>query len=176
MDDAWGAMADTRRRNIRRAEKDGVSIDMEAQFEDLWGLVEETFRRQGMRVGFSSSAHRANELLSGTGKSKTLIARDESGKAIAGVYICWDWNRAYYLLGGYDTESSHHGGSALALWHAMRFAGEEAGLRAFDFEGSMVPAIERFFRKFGGVLTPYFEVVRERPLIRWARNVVRLIR
>jgi hypothetical protein len=32
------------------------------------------------------------------------------------------------------------------------------GLRAFDFEGSVVPAIERHFRGFGGTLTPYFRV------------------
>jgi hypothetical protein len=30
------------------------------------------------------------------------------------------------------------------------------GFKTFDFEGSGIPAIEKFFRSFGGALTPYF--------------------
>jgi len=31
-------------------------------------------------------------------------------------------------------------------------------MRVFDFEGSNVPSIERYFRGFGGTLTPYIGV------------------
>nr|HPR68216.1 methicillin resistance protein [Kiritimatiellia bacterium] len=45
----------------------------------------------------------------------------------------------------------------LAVWEAIRHA-KEAGLETFDFEGSVIPPIERFFRGFGGRLTPYYTV------------------
>ena len=35
---------------------------------------------------------------------------------------------------------------------------KELGLKTFDFEGSVIPAIERYFRGFGGKLTPYYRV------------------
>ncbi len=34
------------------------------------------------------------------------------------------------------------------------------GLKIFDFEGSVIPAIERYFRGFGGGLTSYFTVTK----------------
>ena len=37
-------------------------------------------------------------------------------------------------------------------------AAQERGLKTFDFEGSSIPPIERFFRGFGGQLTPYFSI------------------
>ena len=49
------------------------------------------------------------------------------------------------------------------MWKAIKFSKEELGLAEFDFEGSMVPQIEQFFRKFGGILTPYYSVVWEKP-------------
>jgi hypothetical protein len=30
----------------------------------------------------------------------------------------------------------------------------------FNFEGSMLPGVERFFREFGAIQTPYFTITR----------------
>jgi hypothetical protein len=32
------------------------------------------------------------------------------------------------------------------------------GIEVFDFEGSMIPSVEKFFRSFGGELRPYYSV------------------
>ena len=103
------------------------------------------------------------------------MARNKEGKAIAAVYIVWDEKRSYYLLGGYDAEESHHGASALAMWEAIRFTKEELGLKEFDFEGSMVPSIEMFFRKFGGTLTPYYSVRWMKPYVKLALYAKELV-
>ena len=63
-----------------------------------------------------------------------------------------------YLLGGYNKESSSNAGAAL-LWHAIKEA-KNNGLLTFDFEGSMIPSVERFFRRFGGILTPYYVIAK----------------
>jgi hypothetical protein len=39
-------------------------------------------------------------------------------------------------------------------------AAKGLGLQTFDFEGSSIPAIERFFRGFGGRLAHHFTVSR----------------
>jgi hypothetical protein len=45
------------------------------------------------------------------------------------------------------------------MWESVKHA-KDLGLRYFDFEGSMVPQIETYFRGFGGRLTPYYRINR----------------
>jgi hypothetical protein len=45
---------------------------------------------------------------------------------------------------------------SLLLWEAINKSAKKA--KAFNFEGSMIEPIERYFRAFGGKLTPYFEI------------------
>ena len=154
----WDEMEKRRRNDIHRAERDGVLIEKSVNFEEFFTLVEKTFERQEMKAGFRVTAERVHSMLKERKQSQIFIARDSNQRPIAGVYIIWDWRRAYYLMGGYDPKLGHSGASALAMWKAIQFAAEDKGLCEFDFEGSMVPAVEQFFRKFGGKLTPYFSV------------------
>jgi hypothetical protein len=173
LNDVWKGMDGSRRNDIRRAEKDGLTIDADAEFEELLALVQKTYGRQGKTVRDPAIATRYHEALTKHSQCRLLVTRDAEGRAIAGVYIVWDLRSAYYLMGGYDSEQSHHGATALAMWEAIRFVKEEIGVARFDFEGSMVPAVERFFRKFGGRLEPYFVIERTRPWLRaplWARQ------
>jgi len=173
IDRVWSEMDPTRRNDIRRAEKDGIYVEDGVEFEEMFSLVEKTFQRQKMKIQFRTAAFRYNSFLEKKDWCRSFIAKNKDGIPIAGVYIVWDWNRSYYLLGGYDPQYSHHGAVALAMWKAIKFTKEELGLREFDFEGSMIPQIELFFRKFGGRLVPYYSV-KFMPLIfriaLWIRN------
>ena len=44
------------------------------------------------------------------------------------------------------------------MWHGIQFAATVS--MEFDFEGSMIPGIESFFRGFGGNPRTYFRVYR----------------
>lgn len=60
--------------------------------------------------------------------------------------------RSYYVFGGHEQGvTSARDAGALAGWSAILDA-KAAGKEALDFEGSMAPAIERFFRGFGPTL------------------------
>jgi len=41
------------------------------------------------------------------------------------------------------------------MWQSILLA-REKGLKTFDFEGSMIPEVEKYFREFGGTLIPYY--------------------
>src|SRR5262245_26720571 len=45
---------------------------------------------------------------------------------------------------------------SLLIWEAIQFSAKVT--KRFDFEGSMVESIERFFRAFGARQVPYFSV------------------
>lgn len=161
LEDVWKGMDAKRRNDITRAENDGIYAERNGDFEQIFALVEKTFNRQGKYTIFKSIAFKYNEVLSEKKQCSSFLARSKEGKAIATVYIVWDEKRSYYLLGGYDPEESHHGASAIAIWEAINFTKEDLGLNEFDFEGSMIEPVERFFRGFGGRQTPYFTVSRD---------------
>ena len=175
LDDVWKGMDESRRRNIRRAEKDGIRVESGGSFDQTFALVDKTFRRQEKDAFFRSAAYRYNEALSQRGQCNSFLARNKDGKAIAAVYIVWDEKRSYYILGGYDVEERHHGASAMAMWEAIKFTRNELALCQFDFEGSMIPQIEQFFRKFGGELTPYYSVHWVKPSVKAALYTRRLL-
>ena len=45
-----------------------------------------------------------------------------------------------------DSKNKHHGAGALSMWGAIKCA-KDLGIKYFDFEGSMVAQIERYFRE-----------------------------
>ena len=87
---------------------------------------------------------------------KRLTVRDDLG--IDSFYAVWDENAAFYLLGGGDPELRNSGATSLLLWELIMRA--RAVTNVFDFEGSMIESVERFFRAFGGRQTPYLRVSR----------------
>ena len=74
--------------------------------------------------------------------------------------LVWNEHCAYYLMGGGDPELRSSGATSLAMWQAIQFAATVS--RIFDFEGSMIEPIERFFRGFGAVQTPYLSLTHVR--------------
>lgn len=163
LEDIWKSMDVSRRNDIRKAKKDGITVSSGNDLQEVFSLVEKTFDRQDMKVSFKNVVFNYLYALKERNQCISFLAKNENGNNIAVVYLVWDNNRCYYLMGGYDSENSHHGATAMAMWEAIKFSMGELGLAEFDFEGSMIPQIEQYFRKFGGILTPYYSVFWERP-------------
>ena len=68
----------------------------------------------------------------------------------------WDKVSAYYLHGVTTTKFKTSGSMSLLLWEAIKKSAKKT--TAFNFEGSMVESIERYFRAFGGIQTSYFQI------------------
>jgi len=162
--DVWTEMDETRRRNIRKAEKDGLTIADDGSFSDLLDLGKNTFARQCLDLPFArKTAEAYNSVVQEKQTCRCFLIKNKLGAIVSGVYIVWDGKRSYYLLGGYSNEERHNGAGSLAMWAAIKFTKEKLGLSEFDFEGSSIPAIETFVRKFGGRLTPYYTVTWGKP-------------
>jgi hypothetical protein len=152
-----------RRRNITSAEKAGVQIEVGANLEQILRLHEKTFERQRLEPTYSQAVKNIERALSSASRCSGFLARSKGGDTLGGVWIVWDERRAYYLLGGYDHTAKSNNAVALAMWRAIQFAALDLKLIEFDFEGSIIPPVERFFRKFGGTLTPVYSVQYRRP-------------
>ena len=162
LESTWQGMDPKRRNDIRKAENAGYRVSRDASLEQLLHIVKQTLLRQNVwSSDFPSIIKRHDELLFEARKREIFGVYNSQEELVGGVYLVWDHKRSYYLLGGYadsSTSGEYRGVPALALWHAMQFSRNELGLQQFDLEGSMVPGIESFFRKFGGTLFPTFTV------------------
>ena len=141
--------------DIRKAQKNLTVED--GDVESFYRLNSLTFSRQGMKVPYElETVMRIDRALSERNRRKIFIARDEQGRAHSGVYIIWDDRKAYYLMGGSDPSLRNSGATSLCLWNAINFA--SGFVNEFDFEGSDIEPVERFFRAFGAKQHQYFHI------------------
>ena len=145
----------TRRRNIRAAERDGIEILETDCLEIVERLATTTFERQKKKLPTGILKKILFEFAAKENSFAFVGYRD--GQPISTVFCVYDNQTAYYLVGGYDEKNAHHGAGA-ACMHAAIIKSKSLGLKTFDFEGSSIPAIETYFRGFGGQQTPYLTV------------------
>lgn len=158
-DQLWKGLQQNIRGDIRKA-KDRVGIEVrEGTLEEFMALNKMVFERQNLSVPYSDEfIGRVDRAASARQARDCLVAVDPEGKLHAGAYIVRSGNIAYYLMGGGDPELRNSGATSLVLWEAI--CRQPGAVEVFDFEGSMIEPIERFFRAFGAVQTPYFHVSR----------------
>lgn len=149
----WNNFSSERRKSIRKAEKDGITVEKIDDYSVVDNLSKQTFDRQGM-IHVPHQSRLLNEL---SPKESFAHVSFLQGEPLAGCLCVHDTKTAYYLVGGYSSSNRHHGAGALAFWHSIQHS-QSLELGKYDFEGSMVPGIERYFRDFGGDLTPSFRI------------------
>lgn len=156
LDAVWGGILGKRRSEIRKADRK-LGVDDEEDLEVLVDLLEKTFRRQGRGLPYSRAlVERVDRECSRRGCRRILSARDRDGRPHAVVYLVWDADSAYYLMGGADPDLRGSSATSLLLWEAIQYASTVS--KAFDFEGSMIEGVERQFRSFGALQVPYLRI------------------
>jgi hypothetical protein len=144
------------RSQIRKAEKE-ILITESDDIELFYKINSLTFNRQNKKIPYSLSyVKQIDQACKQNDCRKILFAKDNEGNIHAAVYIVWDNQSAYYLMGGSDETFKSSGAYSLLLWSAIKTS---AGLtKQFNFCGSMLPTVERFFRSFGGEQIPYLHL------------------
>ena len=149
----------TRRNDITYAKSHGLTVTHGTR-SDLLSLYTHTMHRHSHRP-YIHHLRRYYEYAHSRDSATILTAYDRHHVPQSVALIVWDHHRAYYLAGGFSP-SSVRGATSLLLWECIQFC-QHRGLSEFDFEGSMLPTIEHFFRSFGGTLTPIFGIQKLRP-------------
>lgn len=144
------------RTQIRKAEKE-ISITESTDIEQFYKINALSFKRQSKKVPYSMTyVKQINEACVKNNCRKILFAKDTEGNIHAALYLVWDSQSAYYLMGGADETFKGSGAYSLLLWNAIKTSASLTN--QFNFCGSMLPTVERFFRSFGGEQTPYLHL------------------
>jgi hypothetical protein len=160
LEEIWKGCSENIRRDIRKAERRySLQVRTDLDVEAFLDLDEMTFNRQGMKLPYSRDLiYRLDAACVKHDRRRIFFAQAPDGALHAAVYLVWDDNSAYYLMGGSDPTLRNSGAGSLVMWSAIQYAAKVS--RSFDFEGSMIEPIERFFRSFGARQIPYFQVRR----------------
>lgn len=156
----WGGLRENIRSDIRKAlDRYSIRIHRARGIDELLDVTQKTFQRQGKSPPYPRKmVYQLHSAVEDRGLGDILMAATTDGTPISGAYIVRDATTAYYLIGGGDPKYRNTGAGSLCLWEAIRQ--QPKHLLAFDFEGSMLEPIERFFRAFGGRQVPYFKVTK----------------
>lgn len=160
---------DSKTRNqIKKAQKI-VSIKEDFSIEEFYRINKMTYERQNMKIPYTLEfLIRLDKTCINKKCRKIFYAEDSQGRVHAAIYIVWDENSAYYLAGGADPELRNSEATSLLIWEAIKFSSTVT--KKFDFEGSMIESIEKFFSSFGAVQKPYFNISRD-----YKRNIIEVI-
>ncbi|GJG94618.1 GNAT family N-acetyltransferase [Cupriavidus pauculus] len=175
-DALWNGLQPNIRAEIRKASsRHGLEVRDDLGIDEFIKLNKQVFLRQGMAQPYTEDyVRRLDAACAERGARRILIAVDKEGRRHSGVYLVWDGRVAYYLMGGSDPVLRTSGAASLCMWEAIRYA--SGVTRSFDFEGSMLEPVERFFRAFGARQQPYFFIQKTPSRILQAYLFVRSLR
>ncbi|MBS1646238.1 MAG: GNAT family N-acetyltransferase [Bacteroidetes bacterium] len=144
------------RTQIRKAEKE-ITVIESSDIDLFYQINTLSFSRQNKKVPYSLSyVKQIDEACTKHACRKILVAKDAQQNIHAAFYLVWDAQSAYYLMGGADEQYRSSGAYSLLMWAAIKEAAKVS--KSFNFCGSMLPSVNRFFRSFGGKQTPYLHI------------------
>lgn len=155
----WEQMASNTKRNILKArDRYNITIKRGVSASELLRMQTLSFDRQNLKNKGTKILRRLIEQSKERRQGDVWGAYDSKGVLHAAIFVAWQPSSAYYIAGGSDPMLRSSGAHSLALWQAIEDVSEFTD--TFDFEGSMLPGVERFFREFGAKQVPYFAIKR----------------
>ncbi len=147
-------MSSNIRRNITKArDKYHITVKKGISIEEFLQVQAQTFERQQViNKEDTEILVKLIDICRKRNQGDLWGGYDEQGRLHAVAFIVWQESSAWYLA---LRESGAH---SLILWECIRYVSQFTNV--FDFEGSMIPGVERFFREFGAIQTPFFTITR----------------
>ena len=170
--DAWPS---TRRKQLRRADREGMAVEQTDDLDVLVQLHQAARNRKGLKSDARALRKLMKQLLQEP-DTHAWTVRNASGHVLAGgVFHGAGDGRCVYGFGGqFRTEEPGESSraSVLLIATAMRHAAK-LGASPFDFGGSQDAGVDRFYAEFGAERMPKWKLVRIqglwKPLLRWQR-------
>lgn len=157
IEEVYQNIASKKRRAIRNA-SENIIVDSNITNEKFYEVLSMSFKRQEKEIPYPYSLFESIEkACKQRERGEKLVAKDKNGNIHAVMYLVFDDDVCYTLASGADPKYRDSGAMALLNWEAMKLA-HSMGKKEFDFTGSMMPNIEKFFRFYGATQTPYFVI------------------
>ena len=172
-DALWKNLESRGRSFVRKAEKQGVTIDHEpdeAFVDEFYEMLQATLQRQRAVSPHSKSLYLAmREHLLPCGMMKAVTTK-YNGRAIARSVYALDEQEIHLISTASLAEFHHLRPNNLLYWGTISWAAG-AGLTDFDLGGKGHPGIDRFKQTFGPSPVAYTVVWKGTPVLALARRL-----
>ena len=147
------------RTHIRKAEQ-LLSVEKSNDVEQFFKLNNQTFNHQNLDAPYDFSHLKAlDNFLNAEGNRSILVAKDDSGRWHAAIYLVHDKENAYSLMIASDPELRKGGAIPFIIANAIQLLKKD--FTTFDFCGSMEERFQRVFRSFGAKQLSYLRVSKK---------------
>lgn len=157
IEDAWNNLSTNYRKNCKKGKKNGI-IKEHLTKEEFYKYHEQVFFKQGLKCPFSydlwDRLYKACCVERNCGK--ILHSESENGEIQSILFLVWDEESMYHLLGGNMPEFQNLETYTALTWEAICLS-RKMKLH-YDFEGSMIKRISKSFREYGGIPMLYFRI------------------
>lgn len=172
----WANMANSLQGQIKKATKSGLRWKTSPNKQVWFDLMEKNLAAGKNIMGISPNKNNPERILLEqafdffiTEKIGYLYVIENVDNQVLACGLFLQLGSSFtYFAGAMLPDSEKSGAMSLLMWRAIQEA-KKNNYRIFDFEGSMIEGIERFFRTFGAKPVPYFEISRNRLpiLLQW---------
>lgn len=164
LEEAFQNMKSETRSNIHSFEKKKLIITTDIDPKKYYSLSSEHAKRKGFDLPYAIDRFlKIDKVLKERSKRKIYAIKNDD-QLLAATYILEDESVDYCL----STATSKHNDPSLItglLWTAIQSSLNQQ--KTFDFEGSMLPGVESYFRSFGGERIPFLQLSKvPNPLLR----------
>ncbi|MBP6455947.1 MAG: GNAT family N-acetyltransferase [Chitinophagaceae bacterium] len=145
---------DSLKRQIKKGEKN-LTIESTRDINLLYNLYLKSQLKQKNKIIISiKELQKIAEWGFAENCMRIDVVKNEHGDYLAASLLCYDKITSYYLLGGADPNFSNSGAMSYLLWQQIRIS---IALQKtyFDFEGSMIKGVAKFFSNFGASIYNY---------------------
>lgn len=155
--DVLAGFTSNMRNKVRKAQRLVRVVD-DCSLERFYELNRKTFSRQRLDVPYRFDyVQRFDAALAARARRRIFAAVDAQDRYHSALYLSWDDEVGYVHMVGEDPDLRQSGAGILLIHDAIHFC-LQAGLRLFDFVGSMIKGVEIVRRSCGGMQTAYFHV------------------
>lgn len=163
-------------RQLRKAQsylKFTASSDIDLLFQFMQGVYAGRGSDLSLR---KSQLHDAVKASMEGDFGKLIYALDSEGKVYGALWVVWDEQVMYYVAGARNEATKDSAAMSFLLDAAIHLA-KQKGLQSFDFCGSSIEGIDRFFAGFGAERVKMLRVYQAAPFWwKWLRKGVRVIK
>ncbi len=149
------------RKSIRDAEKKLTFSEDYGSIREVYSLLTQTYKRQKTSIPYSLDLFsKIVETATKKNQGKLFVAKDENQHINGTIFIVWDKNICYNLIGGIGNDSLQNDVMAFLTWNAIKYTCS-LGIKTFDMEGSMIKGVEHHFRLYNPKRVPYIVLTKE---------------
>lgn len=170
--DLFDRMHEKSRRNIRKTAKEMEIVDAPEEIENAYHFQKATLLRKGLKMHFPFPYLKNLFDASYSRGQSALWAARKDGITQALLWHVWDDQHSYYIGGAKNPTVKDTRAVTALLWQAMNHS-RLLGKETFDFEGSMDPGVESFFRSFGGRKELYLVLEKNQSLLWRMKGLLR---